>query len=134
MAAASHPRFPRKPLELRLINKAPLKHAHDDEVSDPYRDQGDLGEMDMHADLPTRCSGHSTRNAAPNGMDSDTTHFRRKEYVHSYHDPSYFASRLTRNPFQLYYMAEQRKILPHHQYLTGSSVRSNINIPSECIM
>ncbi|KAL3493360.1 hypothetical protein BJX62DRAFT_249749 [Aspergillus germanicus] len=31
MTAASHPRFPRKPLELRLINKAPLKHAHDDE-------------------------------------------------------------------------------------------------------
>ncbi|KAL3448372.1 hypothetical protein BJX65DRAFT_307232 [Aspergillus insuetus] len=31
MTAASHPRFPRKPLELRLINKTPLKHAHDDE-------------------------------------------------------------------------------------------------------
>ncbi|KAL2848299.1 hypothetical protein BJX68DRAFT_276340 [Aspergillus pseudodeflectus] len=31
MTAATHPRFSRKPLELRLINKAPLKHAHDDE-------------------------------------------------------------------------------------------------------
>ncbi|KAJ0414153.1 hypothetical protein BJY00DRAFT_321243 [Aspergillus carlsbadensis] len=31
MTAASHPRLPRKPLELRLINKAPLKYAHDDE-------------------------------------------------------------------------------------------------------
>ncbi|KAL5336411.1 hypothetical protein BJX70DRAFT_409930 [Aspergillus crustosus] len=31
MTAASNPRFPRGTLELRLINKAPLKHAHDDE-------------------------------------------------------------------------------------------------------
>ena len=32
MTAAAHPKFPRKPLQLKLINKAPLKHAHDDEV------------------------------------------------------------------------------------------------------
>ncbi|KAI9901084.1 hypothetical protein N3K66_002901 [Trichothecium roseum] len=31
MTAAAHPKFPRKPLQLKLINKAPLKHAHDDE-------------------------------------------------------------------------------------------------------
>lgn len=32
MTAASNPKFARKLLDLRLINKAPLKHAHDDEV------------------------------------------------------------------------------------------------------
>ncbi|KAK7913892.1 hypothetical protein PG985_011595, partial [Apiospora marii] len=33
MTGASKPRFPRKLLEQKLINKAPLKHAHDDEWS-----------------------------------------------------------------------------------------------------
>jgi hypothetical protein len=35
MTGASNPKFARKNLELNLINKAPLKHAHDDEVSCP---------------------------------------------------------------------------------------------------
>lgn len=29
----TYPRFQRKTLSLKTINKAPLKHAHDDEVS-----------------------------------------------------------------------------------------------------
>lgn len=29
----TYPRFARKTLDLKTINKAPLKHAHDDEVS-----------------------------------------------------------------------------------------------------
>ncbi|KAI1364050.1 hypothetical protein F5Y08DRAFT_328910 [Xylaria arbuscula] len=33
MQGAAHPKFARKNLELRTINKAPLKHAHDDEWS-----------------------------------------------------------------------------------------------------
>ncbi|KAJ4138552.1 hypothetical protein NW768_002395 [Fusarium equiseti] len=33
MTGASNPKFARKNLELKLINKAPLKHAHDDEWS-----------------------------------------------------------------------------------------------------
>ncbi|KAK1992159.1 hypothetical protein LX36DRAFT_645208 [Colletotrichum falcatum] len=33
MTGASNPKYPRKLLELRTINKAPLKHAHDDEWS-----------------------------------------------------------------------------------------------------
>ncbi|UPK91622.1 hypothetical protein LCI18_002557 [Fusarium solani-melongenae] len=32
MTGASYPKFARKLLDLHLINKAPLKHAHDDEV------------------------------------------------------------------------------------------------------
>jgi hypothetical protein len=32
MMGASYPKFARKNLDLKLINKAPLKHAHDDEV------------------------------------------------------------------------------------------------------
>lgn len=32
MTGASNPRFARKLLEHHMINKAPLKHAHDDEV------------------------------------------------------------------------------------------------------
>ncbi|KAG4286164.1 hypothetical protein FPRO06_07424 [Fusarium proliferatum] len=32
MKGASYPKFARKNLDLRLINKAPLKHAHDDEL------------------------------------------------------------------------------------------------------
>ena len=35
MTGASNPKFARKNLELKLINKAPLKHAHDDEVKCP---------------------------------------------------------------------------------------------------
>jgi hypothetical protein len=31
----TYPRFQRKTLSLKTINKAPLKHAHDDEVSRP---------------------------------------------------------------------------------------------------
>ena len=31
MMGLSNPEFVRKPLSLNLINKAPLKHAHDDE-------------------------------------------------------------------------------------------------------
>jgi hypothetical protein len=31
MNGAKYPRFPRKNLEQKMINKAPLKHAHDDE-------------------------------------------------------------------------------------------------------
>jgi hypothetical protein len=31
----TYPRFQRKTLSLKTINKAPLKHAHDDEVSLP---------------------------------------------------------------------------------------------------
>ncbi|KAK8121793.1 hypothetical protein PG984_010463 [Apiospora sp. TS-2023a] len=33
MTGASKPRFPRKILEQKMVNKAPLKHAHDDEWS-----------------------------------------------------------------------------------------------------
>ncbi|KAI1044119.1 hypothetical protein LB505_010528 [Fusarium chuoi] len=36
MKGASYPKFARKNLDLRLINKAPLKHAHDDEVGYPH--------------------------------------------------------------------------------------------------
>ncbi|KAI0198405.1 hypothetical protein F4808DRAFT_462873 [Astrocystis sublimbata] len=32
MQGAAKPRFPRKVVEVKLINKAPLKHAHDDEL------------------------------------------------------------------------------------------------------
>ncbi|KAF5568716.1 tartrate transporter [Fusarium phyllophilum] len=35
MKGASYPKFARKNLDLKLINKAPLKHAHDDEVGFP---------------------------------------------------------------------------------------------------
>lgn len=31
MTGPSHPAFPRKLLQQKLINKAPIKHAHDDE-------------------------------------------------------------------------------------------------------
>lgn len=33
--ASSYPHLTRKTLELKLINKAPLKFAHDDEVGQP---------------------------------------------------------------------------------------------------
>lgn len=33
MMGASNPRFARKLLEHHMIDKAPVKHAHDDEVS-----------------------------------------------------------------------------------------------------
>jgi hypothetical protein len=32
MTGASYPKFARKSLEQNMINKAPLRHAHDDEV------------------------------------------------------------------------------------------------------
>lgn len=32
LTGPSYPRFPRKILDIKTINKAPLKHAHDDEV------------------------------------------------------------------------------------------------------
>ncbi len=74
MTAASNPRFARKLLDLRLINKAPLKHAHDDEV-EPIT--GLLHLMKAYH----FCSGHSTLNAVPNGTDSVITHIKKRVLV-----------------------------------------------------
>lgn len=43
MTGASKPRFPRKLLEQKMINKAPLKHAHDDEVRGNSGIRSDIG-------------------------------------------------------------------------------------------
>lgn len=97
MTAASNPKFARKLLDLRLINKAPLKHAHDDEVeSGP-----DL--LHLMKSLPLFCSGHSTLSAVPNGTDSVIMHIRTRVLVFT----NAFASlrceyKSDRN--QLYYM------------------------------
>ncbi|VTT57181.1 unnamed protein product [Fusarium fujikuroi] len=51
MKGASYPRFARKNLDLRLINKAPLKHAHDDEVGFPHRHLPSKADRDVTVEL-----------------------------------------------------------------------------------
>lgn len=73
MIGASYPKFARKLLELHTINKAPLKHAHDDEVSK----NGSLKTRRAKSDM-VNLSGASTPNAAHNGMDFGIMHTRMK--------------------------------------------------------
>lgn len=73
MTGASNPKFARKNLELKLINKAPLKHAHDDEVT--------CSSLDRMQIANASTSGASIRNVVPNGMASDIMHIKKRQYV-----------------------------------------------------
>lgn len=76
MTGASYPRLTRRNLELQLINKAPLKHAHDDEV-------GQASPFELYMTDIVHHSGLLIRSAAHNGMASDTMLIKMKQSVTS---------------------------------------------------
>lgn len=68
---SSYPTLTRKTLDLKLIDKAPLKIAHDDEVSIEA-----IERFRVDADA---ASGNSIRSAALSGMAFDITRIRKKQ-------------------------------------------------------
>lgn len=86
MMGPSKPRFPRKFTEVKLINKAPMKTAHDEEVSNTQFQRFETSHMILH--LPYSCT--SIHRLARNGMEPDITVIRTRRWEKAlHHRPSY---------------------------------------------
>lgn len=79
MTGASYPKFSRKLLELHSINKAPLKHAHDDEVC--VKRFSRIRVFYQWVELMASFSGVSIPSAVPSGTALDITHTKKKGSV-----------------------------------------------------